>query len=121
MSSTRVERVKRQILRETTLILKEDLKDPRIGFVTVTSVELSPDLRVAKIFVSIMGETSEQEQTLKVLKNAAGYVRTQIGHRIRLRYTPEIIFLQDTSMEYVDRIFKILDDIKIKEAHGNKG
>ena len=117
MNLTRHERVQRQVLRETTSILKEDLKDPRIGFVTVTGVQLSPDLATAKVFVSIMGSHSQQEETFHVLKNAERFVRAQIGHRIRLRHTPEVIFMRDDSIEHVDRIFQILDEIKAKESH----
>src|SRR5437870_4928345 len=83
VNSTRLERVQRQVLRETTTILKEDLKDPRIGFVTVTSAQLSPDFHTVRVFVSIMGTMSEQEETFHVLKKAEGFVRAQLGHRIR--------------------------------------
>ena len=119
MSAPRVERVARQLHREITTILKEDLKDPRVGFVTVTDVELSGDLRHAKILLSIMGTPEEQEKTFEVLSKAVGFLRTQVGQRMRFRYTPELFFVNDKSMDYADRIFKILDEIKAKELpHG---
>jgi len=116
MSSARVERVKRQLLREVTTILKEDLKDPRIGFVTVMQADLSPDMRNAKIFVSIMGTPEEQAETFQVLTHAAGFIRIQIGHRMRLRYTPEILFVKDESIVHVDRVLQLLNEIKTKES-----
>ncbi len=119
MTSTRLERVQRQLLRETSVVLKEEMKDPRIGFVTVTEAQLSPDFRHAKIFVSILGSRDEQEETFQVLQKASGFVRAQIGQRIRLRYTPEITFMRDDSIEHVDRIFRIMNEIKTKESHNN--
>lgn len=121
MSSPRVERVKRQLLRELTAIIKENLKDPRVGFVTVIDVELSPDLRHAKIFVSIMGNKKEQEETFQALTHASGFVRTQVGQRMRSRHTPEIVFIKDESMEYVSKIYRIMDEIKTKESHHGAG
>lgn len=115
MSGTRLERLQRQLFREATIVVKEELKDPRIGFVTITHAELSPDYRHAKVFVSILGSPGEQEETFKVLTHAAGYVRSKIGQRIRLRFTPEIQFVRDDSIQHVDRIFRILDEIKARE------
>lgn len=94
------------------MILKEELKDPRVGFVTLTGVDLSPDLRHAKIHASIMGSASEREDTLKALNHASGFVRSQVGRRIRLRYTPQIAFVLDDSIQHVDRIFRLLNEIK---------
>jgi ribosome-binding factor A len=108
-------RVKRQLVREASIILKEELKDPRIGFVTVTDATISPDLRHAKLFVSILGSSAEQAETLKALSHAAGFVRAEVGKRIRLRYTPEITFVQDTSAQYADHIFRLIDELHEKE------
>lgn len=111
MNAPRVQRIQKQLLRETTAILQE-LKDPRIGFVTVTRTEITADVRHAKIFVSILGSAGEQDETFGVLSRASGFVRTQVGKRMRLRYTPEIQFVKDESGGYVDRVLKILDEIK---------
>ncbi len=88
------------------------LKDPRIGFVTVTGVDLSPDLRHAKIFVSIMGSDAEKSGTMEALGHATGWIRHELGQRIRMKYLPELLFLPDTSQEYGEKIDRLLDEIK---------
>lgn len=112
MAFQRTDRVRQQIKREISVIIRDELKDPRVGFITVTNVELSLDLRHAKIYVSIMGDKEEQEKTMKGLKQATGFVRTQLGQRIRLRYTPEIVFRQDSSLDAVSHIYQLLDEVK---------
>lgn len=97
--------------QEISDIILHDLKDPRIGFVTVTSVSCTEDLREAKIYVSVMGDEQSVRDTLAGLGHALGFVRREIGRRIRLRFTPEISFALDTSLEYSDRIRRILDTI----------
>ncbi len=97
--------------QEISDIILHDLKDPRIGFVTVTSVSCTEDLREAKIYVSVMGDEQSVRDTLAGLGRALGFVRREIGRRIRLRFTPEISFALDTSLEYSDRIRRILDTI----------
>ena len=89
------------------MLLKE-LKDPRIGFVTVTDVEMTGDLREAKIYVSVMGGEEQVKSSLEGLNSALGFVRREIGQRIRLRFTPEISFALDTSLDYGDHIQKLL-------------
>src|SRR5690606_39611553 len=107
MTVPRAERMREDLKRETSDILRK-MKDPRIGFVSVTDVELSRDLRHAKIFVSIFGDEQEKQKTLAVLAHAQGYIRTELGQRIRLRYTPEITFKLDDSIERGDRINRLL-------------
>ena len=89
-------------------MLLNDIKDPRIGFVTVTDVEMTGDLREAKIFVSIMGGDEQVKNSLEGLNSALGFIRREIGKRIRLRFTPEISFALDTSLDYGDHIQKLL-------------
>lgn len=120
MKATRLGRIERQIFREITLIIREELKDPRIGFVTITRIELSADLHSAKVYVSILGAPQEQEETLKVLMGAAGFIRSKLGERMRLRLLPEIIFKKDDSMEHADRVFRILKDLNDAEPRKNK-
>jgi ribosome-binding factor A len=88
------------------------MKDPRLGFATVTSVEVSGDMRHVKAFVSVFGTEEEKTQTLQALESAEGYVRTEIGRRISLRHTPEIIFRLDHSMEHGAKINRILKTIE---------
>ncbi|MDA8227131.1 MAG: 30S ribosome-binding factor RbfA, partial [Desulfitobacterium hafniense] len=96
---------------EISQMIREELKDPRIGFVTVTSVEVADDLGHAKVFVSVLGDTQTGKDTLDVLKRAAGYVRTEIGKRIRLRHVPEIVFKHDLSIEHGAHIAKLLREV----------
>lgn len=108
----RTERVGDQIRSEIADIIARRLNDPRIGFVTVTAVEVSEDLRHAKVFVSVYGEDKVKIQTMKGLKSASGFIRGEIGHRLRIKFTPEIVFKLDTSMEKAEHILGILEEIE---------
>jgi ribosome-binding factor A len=101
-----------QIQHEIGAMLFRDLKDRRIGFVTVTGVQMSPDLRHAKIYVSAMGNEKEKEASLEALNHASGWIRHELGQRIRIKFLPEIVFLPDTSQEYGERIDKLLNEIR---------
>lgn len=107
MSVPRAERIREEFKRETSDILRK-MKDPRIGFVSVTDVELSGDLRHAKVYVSIYGDEEDKANTLAALVHAQGFVRSEIGRRVRLRHTPEISFRLDDSIERGARINRLL-------------
>jgi ribosome-binding factor A len=109
--SRRPQRVALQIQHEVSLLISRDLKDRRVGFVTVTGVQLSPDLRHAKVFVSLMGTENEKKESLAALNHAAGWIRHELGQRIRMRFTPDIVFFEDTSQEYGERIDRLIDEI----------
>ncbi len=116
LSDNRMRRVAKQIKKDVSQIIGTELKDPRIsGITSVTGVEMSKDLRYASIYVSIYGDNSERDLTLAVLDKASGFVRSEIGRRIRLRYTPEISFHLDNSIEYGNRIDKIIKTLKEEE------
>ena len=122
----RIEKLQELIKQEMSKMLLTDLKDPRIGFVTVTDVEMTGDLREAKIYVSIMGGEEQVKNSLEGLNSALGFVRREIGQRVRLRFTPEISFALDTSLDYGDHIQKLLlqveGDIKNDDnAQGSGG
>ena len=104
----RIEKLQELIKQEMSKMLLTDLKDPRIGFVTVTDVEMTGDLREAKIYVSVMGGAEQVKSSLEGLNSALGFIRREIGQRIRLRFTPEISFALDTSLDYGDHIQKLL-------------
>jgi len=104
----RIEKLQELIKQEMSKMLLTDLKDPRIGFVTVTDVEMTGDLREAKIYVSVMGGSEQVKSSLEGLNSALGFVRREIGQRVRLRFTPEISFALDTSLDYGDHIQKLL-------------
>lgn len=111
MSNLRANRVAEQMKKELGDIISRRLKDPRIGFVTVTDVEVTGDLQIAKIYVSVLGDDSKKEETLKGLEKAKGFIRSEIGKRIRLRKTPELEFHWDESFEQGARIDKLLHDL----------
>lgn len=111
----RSERMREEFKREASDILRK-MKDPRIGFVSVTDVELSRDLRHAKIFVSIFGDDEEKATTLTALERAQGFVRSELGQRIRMRHTPEVTFRLDDSIERGDRINRLLRSVATEEG-----
>jgi ribosome-binding factor A len=106
--------------QEISDIIFHELKDPRIGFVTVTSVACTEDLREAKIYVSVMGDEKKARDTLNGLNSSLGFVRREIGKRIRLRFTPEISFALDTSLSYSDHIQRLLNEIHEDRPAGEK-
>jgi len=109
----RSERVAEEMKREIAKILHDELKDPRLGrFVTITKVEVTRDLRYAKVFVSVYGDDQQKKQSIEALNNASGFVRREIGRRIKLRYTPEILFSLDDSIEHGARISQLLNKVK---------
>lgn len=109
--SHRANRVGEQMKKELSDIIGRKIKDPRIGFVTVTDVQVTGDLQQAKVFISVLGDDEQKENTLKGLAKAKGFIRTEIGHRIRLRKTPEIIFEFDESIDYGNRIETLLHQL----------
>ena len=116
-TNRRVSRVAELIKREVSLMLINGIKDDRVGtgMVSVTDVDVSGDLQHAKIYVSIYGSDEAKAETMAGLKSATGYVRSELGSRIRLRRTPEVIFLEDLSIERGNRVLSLLDKIKSKE------
>jgi ribosome-binding factor A len=110
----RVSRVASLIKREVSLMLLHDIKDDRVGagMVSVTDVDVSGDLQHAKIFVSIYGTDEARQETMAGLTAATGFVRSELGHRVRLRRTPEVIFLEDRSLERGDRILSLLNRLE---------
>ncbi|TCT26726.1 ribosome-binding factor A [Melghiribacillus thermohalophilus] len=111
MSDLRANRIAEQMKKELGDIIGRKIKDPRIGFVTVTDVELTGDLQQAKVYISVLGNDDEKKETLIGLGKAKGFIRSEIGKRIRLRKTPEITFEFDEAIEYGNRIEKILKDL----------
>ncbi|MTD30235.1 30S ribosome-binding factor RbfA [Planomicrobium sp. YIM 101495] len=108
----RANRVAEQMKKELGEIISRKLKDPRIGFVTVTDVDVTGDLQQATIYISVLGDDKAKEETLLGLSKSKGFIRSEIGQRIRLRKTPELSFEFDTSVAYGNRIESLLRDIK---------
>ncbi len=103
----RVNEVMREVIGGT---IATDLQDPRIGFVTVTAVETSPDLRSARVFVSVLGNESEREETLAGLRSSHGVIQSAVAAQLRLKRTPTLSFHYDPSIERGDRVTRLLED-----------
>ncbi|WP_053219617.1 30S ribosome-binding factor RbfA [Virgibacillus senegalensis] len=108
MNELRANRVGEQMKKELGDIIGRKIKDPRVGFVTVTDVEVSGDLQQAKVFISVLGDEKQRHDTLVGLAKAKGFIRSEIGKRIRLRKTPELYFEFDEAIEKGNRIEHIL-------------
>ncbi len=111
MANRRSDRVRAAMRQEISSILQKDLKDPRLGFVTVIDVEVSGDLQHVKVYVSILGDADSKALTMQALESAKGYIRSEIGRRVPLRLTPELHFVHDTSMEHGAHILRVLSEI----------
>lgn len=114
--ANRSNRVAEQMKKELGEIIARKLKDPRIGFVTVTDVEVTGDLQQATVFITVLGDDKKRRETLKGLTQAKGFMRTEIGQRIRLRKTPELMFELDKSFDYGNKIDNLLKQIKTEEV-----
>lgn len=120
MSNIRLARIGEQIKAELSDLFLREMKDPRIGFVSITDVEVTPDLRHATVYVSVLGNEQAAEDTLAGLQSAKGFLRGEIGKRIRLRYTPEFHFKLDKSIERGVRISALLREIERGEEDGGE-
>ena len=116
MAGRRHQRLAEEIREEVARIIGAGLKDPRIGFVTVTRVELTADLRTARVHVGVLGEATDRDKTMAGLGQAAGFVRRELGRRIRVRHTPEVRFLYDQSLDATERVARLLDETKLAEG-----
>src|SRR5438876_12361962 len=117
MTSYRTTQVGAQVREEIMQIIQRELKDPRIGFVSITEVRMSPDLRSARVRVSVLGDDEEQKATIEGLNSAKGLIRHQLGRRLQnLRYSPELHFELDPSIEYSVHISKRLREILPPDA-----
>jgi ribosome-binding factor A len=112
MQGKRLDRVNQLIKEEVSTLLQRELKDPRLGFVTVTEVETSKDLRQAKVYVSVLGDDKQWSASLAALESARGFVRNWLRRHLELRVTPEIEFRADRSMEHAARIQSLLKHVK---------
>jgi ribosome-binding factor A len=114
----RHEKVAQAIKREVSSIIHDELNDPRLGFVTITRVELSQDLRHAKIFYSVLGKEEDCKKSKEGLESSLGFIRKLIAERIQLRFTPELLFREDKSVEYSIKIQTIIDEIHKNDEPG---
>ena len=113
MANYRNNRINEEVRKELSDVIRNDLKDPRINaMVSITSVDVTKDLRYAKVYVSIFGNEEEKKSTLSALKSSSGFLRRELGSRINLRYTPQIIIEVDESIAHGMHIDELLHKIK---------
>lgn len=112
MEGKRSEKVADLIQKEISGMLLKNLKDPRIGFVTITRVAVSQDYRSAKVYFSVMGNLEDRNRSAEGLNSAKGYVRRELGRRLGLRYTPEIVFQFDPSIEYAIHMEEVIHHLQ---------
>ena len=112
MPSRRREQLADFLRDEISEIMHRELKDPRLGFASITRVELSPDLRYARVFVSVLGTEEDLEATLKALTGAAGFIRHMLLPRMHVRHVPELTFRSDRSMEHAEQVARALNEIR---------
>jgi len=116
MANTRPQKVAEQIRIELSELLARDVHDPGIGFITLTKVSVTPDLQLARVYYTSLGDEKARQETAKALKRATPFLRRHIGSRIRLRRVPELAFFYDESIAHTDRIEQILQDLKAEAA-----
>jgi ribosome-binding factor A len=117
VANNRAVRVGEQMKKELSDILIRDIKDPRVRFVTVTGVDVTGDLQQATAFITVLGDEEERKATLAGLEKAKGFIRTELGKRIRLRKTPELSFSFDESIQYGNRIESLLRDLNKNDSN----
>ena len=114
-------RVNQEVQRELSMLIARELKDPRIHPMTsVVHAEVSPDLKTAKIYISVLGDEASRQDTLKGLRSAAPFLRGQLAHGLNLRNTPELIFVADQSIEYGVSMSKLIDDVNKNNTGGSE-
>ena len=116
MATARMRRVNRAVQEVVSAHIAEDLKDPRIGFVTVTGVETSVDLRSARVFVSVLGERAERDAALEGLASASGFLQQRVGEELRMKRTPKLAFVHDDSIDTGMRMERLLADVAPREV-----
>lgn len=114
MQGKRLDRVNQLIKEEISMLLQRELKDPRLGFVTVTEVDTTKDLRQAKVFVSVLGDAGQWERSLRALDSARGFIRHWLRDHLDLRVTPALEFKADRSMEHAAHIQAILERLALE-------
>ena len=121
MVQFRRERLGDQLQVELAKLIQQEVRDPRVGFVTVTEVRMSPDLKHARVYVSILGEEEETAESFDALQRARGFLKSQIGRRLKLRYVPELRFILDETLDTSARIESLLKETDGEKEPGSDG
>lgn len=119
--SQRLARLEELLLREFANLLQREVRDPRLRNVVPTRVELSPDFRHAKVFVSVLNEEMQRQEAIRALERAEGFLRRELAHRLNLRVTPELQFLLDRGAEHSQRIATILEELQRQSRSDREG
>jgi ribosome-binding factor A len=119
MGINRAKRVAIRIREEISGVLLRRVRDPRIGFVTITDVDVSPDLRQAKIYYSVVGSEVDRDQAAEGLNSARGFIKRELAARLQLKFMPDIEFVYDRSLEYGEKIENLLRDIQRETPEGD--
>lgn len=118
---SRTQRLNQLLKEEISLLIRCEVKDSRVGSVTVTAVEVSPDLKVGKVYVQASGDEGRKAQVLEGLASAAGFIRTRLGRELRIRRAPELRFFMDRTQEKAARITQLLDEVhEVEETDGGE-
>jgi ribosome-binding factor A len=112
MASTRKQKIARLLREELSSIIRREINDPRLGFISITDIELSADIQIANVYISAFGTPEEQQDSMAVLERAAGFLRGVLGHTVELRHIPLLRFHLDTSLERGARVFALLNEIE---------
>ena len=116
MEGKRSDRVADSIRKEISEMLVKTIKDPRIGFITLTRVTVSEDCRLAKVYYSVVGTPEQKRQSMEGMNSAKGYIRRELGHRMKLKYTPELVFQFDPSIEYAIHMGELIHHLQEERA-----
>ncbi len=116
MASHRTERLAEQIRTELGLLISEEVRDPRVGLAAVTAVKLTPDLRHARVFVTVTGTPGQEQETLRGLRSAGAFLRRELANTLSLRFTPELTFELDRTDQQAERVEELLKQVK-KNSH----
>lgn len=120
-NSVKNTRINDEVLKELSNIIRSEIKDPRINPMTsVVSVEVAPDLKTCKAYISVLGDEKSQQDTIAGLKSAEGYIRRELARTVNLRNTPEIKFILDQSIEYGINMSKLIDEVTKKDDESHK-
>src|SRR5687768_14324366 len=119
MSTTRQQRVQELLVHEISDIVRREMRDPRLGFVTITDAEVTPDLRHARVYFSVLGDAEQQAQSATALNRASKFVRGEFARRAQMRYVPDIKFEYDPSAVRAARISELLEQVREDDEHGD--
>jgi len=116
-TSRRSQKVASQIKENLSWVIEHQLRDPGKGFITLTKVRLSSDLKIANVYYSVLGKTEERQSTDEALKRARSFLRRELGNKVKLRFLPELRFFYDDSLDYSDKIAQLLNKINKNESN----